>query len=136
MPAPPCSSAETTASPLEALLEVRASEIHGLGAFARRAIPAEALIGEYVGPQVEENGPYVLWVDYDDGEQVAIDGRNELRYLNHSATPNAYFWGHELYALRDIAAGEELTWDYGEEFTAHLDSLDGAGREESASCDN
>jgi SET domain-containing protein len=35
--------------------------------------------------------------------------------LNHASTPNAYFWGHQLYALVDIAKGEEITFDYGED---------------------
>jgi len=34
--------------------------------------------------------------------------------LNHSCEPNTGFAGNDpvLYALRDIAAGEELAWDY------------------------
>jgi SET domain-containing protein len=100
---------------VSALLEVRDSPIHGKGAFATRRIPAETLIGEYEGERTSEDGTYVLWVQYDDGELVGIDGKNELRYLNHAATPNAYFWGHQLYALAEIAPDEEITFDYGED---------------------
>lgn len=34
------------------------------------------------------------------------------RYLNHACRPNAAFEGLRLVALRDIAAGDELTFDY------------------------
>jgi hypothetical protein len=40
-------------------------------------------------------------------------GRNRLRFLNHAKDPNAEFDGFDLYALRAIAVGEELTIDYG-----------------------
>ena len=42
-----------------------------------------------------------------------------LRFLNHSRTPNVEFDGPELYAMRDIAPGEELRFDYGAEW-AHV----------------
>lgn len=97
-----------------ALVEVRASAIHGRGVFARQTIPPETLIGEYEGPRATLDGRYVLWVEYDDGELVGIDGCNELRFLNHSHTPNAYFWGHQLFSSCEIAPGTEITFDYGE----------------------
>ena len=99
---------------VELPVRVRASPIHGLGVFAARAIRRDSLIGEYRGPSTDQDGVYVLWVDYDDGERVGIDGTNALRHLNHARQPNAHFQGAELYALRDIAAGEEITFDYGE----------------------
>lgn len=34
------------------------------------------------------------------------------RYLNHSCRPNAAFQGRRLIALRDIAAEDEVTFDY------------------------
>lgn len=95
---------------------VRASTIHGQGVFASRRIRADTLIGAYEGKRTEVDGTYVLWVEYDDGETVGIDGENALRYLNHSATPNAEFRGHELFALCDIARDAEITFDYGEDW--------------------
>jgi SET domain-containing protein len=54
-------------------------------------------------------------------ERRAIDAsRSEdpLRFTNHSCAPNAVLrirQGRvELYAMREVAAGEELTVDYGE----------------------
>ena len=51
----------------------------------------------------------------DDGKTV-IDGHGLGAYLNHSCDPNCEVdeikgrvW---LFAIRDIAAGEELVWDY------------------------
>ena len=40
-------------------------------------------------------------------------GGNELRYLNHSDEPNAEMDGLHCYALTGIAAGAEITIDYG-----------------------
>ena len=48
--------------------------------------------------------------------EVEMDGTGLLPYLNHSRSPNVEFDGPELHALRDIAAGEELCFDYGEEW--------------------
>ncbi len=41
-------------------------------------------------------------------------GFDNTRFVNHSAEPNLDNAGPETIALRDIAAGEELTTDYGE----------------------
>lgn len=82
--------------------------------FARVLIEQGALIGEYKGAETEENGTYVLWVE--DGDELsARDGENGLRFLNHARDPNAQFEGFQLYALRQIEAGEEITFDYGDE---------------------
>lgn len=68
------------------------SPIHGFGCFARIGFQAGDRIGSYEGPEVQEDGTYVLWV-YDAEAQVltAREGRNLLRWLNHSAHPNAEF---------------------------------------------
>ena len=92
------------------------SAIHGTGAFAAAPIPAGTHIGTYTGTPSDEDGVHVLWVEGDDGAFHGIEGDGVLRWLNHSATPNVEFDGPELYALRAIAAGEELTFHYGEEW--------------------
>eukprot|EP00835_Amoeboradix_gromovi_P002397 NODE_135_length_18075_cov_0.518413.p11 type:complete len:149 gc:universal NODE_135_length_18075_cov_0.518413:14330-14776(+) len=55
---------------------------------------------------------------------------DELVYLNHSCNPNVYFKNDLLYALRDIAIGEELTffypsteWEMREPFDCQCESL-------------
>lgn len=90
------------------------SAIEGMGVFAIKAIAAGEYIGEYKGPVTTENDTHVLWVFEEDGTEHARDGKNGLRYLNHSQTPNAEFDGFELYAMRAIAVGEEIVFDYGD----------------------
>jgi SET domain-containing protein len=90
------------------------SPIHGRGLFAARALAAGDLIGIYEGPQVEEDGIYVLWVeDEPGGGWTGYDGLNEMRFLNHSTAPNAEMDGLHCYALESIPAGREITIDYG-----------------------
>jgi len=93
---------------------VARSPIHGRGLFARKRIEPDEYIGTYEGPNTDKNGMHVLWLWNEDNEQwEGIDGRNEMRFLNHSSRPNADWWGDELYALKPIATDEEITFDYG-----------------------
>lgn len=102
------------------LVEARPSPVHGTGVFACVDIPGETLVGVYTGDPTETDGTYVLWVEDDEGGSWhGIDGTGVLRFLNHSRTPNVEFDGPELYALRDIGAGEELRFDYGADW-AHV----------------
>ena len=101
------------------LVEAGDSPIHGTGVFATHTIPTGTLIGTYDGTPTCDDGTHVLWVETDDGGWAGIEGTGTLRYLNHSRTPNVEFDGPSLYALRDIDAGEELLFDYGEEW-AHV----------------
>ena len=94
---------------------VEDSEIHGKGLFARTSIEAGTYLGDYEGPETTDNGMHVLWTETEDGEWIGRDGKNALRYLNHSTNPCAEFDGYELYALEDIEPHQELTIDYGEE---------------------
>jgi SET domain-containing protein len=90
------------------------SGIHGTGLFARRHIRKGEYIGTYGGPEARRNGTYVLWVFDPDDEDNAIgrSGRNLLRFLNHARPGNSEFDGFDLYALRNIAVDEEITFDY------------------------
>jgi SET domain-containing protein len=90
------------------------SDIHGDGLFAARDIEAEQLIGVYQGPEVTEDGIYVLWIENEPGgDWTGYDGSNIMRFLNHSSQPNAEMDGLDCYALRAIPAGTEITIDYG-----------------------
>jgi len=103
----------------------RPSAIHGMGGFASRSIPAGTLIIEYVGERIdkqeslrrcEQNNPFVFNLD----AQYDLDGGvdwNPARFLNHSCAPNCdaelrdgRIW---IVARRDIAPGEEITFNYG-----------------------
>lgn len=109
---------------LDERVYVAESGIHGRGLFAKRALRAGEYIGRYEGESTDEDGMHVLWLWDEQSEQwTGVDGQNALRFLNHSDTPNAD-WGHpdedpsehggslDLYALSDIAADEEITFDY------------------------
>jgi hypothetical protein len=110
-----------TANPL---CFVADSPRHGRGLFARGPIAASTWIGFYSGRQTSVNGTHVLWVESDDefgvDGWIGYDGTNELRFLNHARNPNGEMDGRDLYALRDIRAGEEITIHYGEEFENDL----------------
>ena len=71
-------------------------------AFQGRALPSAALTDDMMAMQI---GPD-LW--------LCSDGSLLDDYVNHSCDPNAGFADGEpvLFALRDIAAGEEICWDY------------------------
>lgn len=100
--------------------EVRPSRIHGLGLFAVDAIPRGTLVSlwdptfDRAWTAVEyEALPMVVRDDLEiygwrDGEDWRADAGHG-RFRNHSFAPNI---GSDGRAVRDIAAGEELTEDY------------------------
>ncbi len=105
---------------------VRTSSIHGRGAFATRAVRTGGRIGEYVGKRVTDaeaerqatrsDGHTML---FEVAPDVVIDGSqqgNAARFINHSCAPNceSVIRGQRVFlvALRPIAAGDELGFDY------------------------
>ena len=103
------------------------SAIDGRGAFAAEAIPAGRKIGEIRGETIsvrearERARGLVRIMIVAVSERRAVDASGStdpLRFTNHSCAPNAVLricQGRiEIYAMRDVAAGEELTVDYGE----------------------
>lgn len=110
-------------SKLSELFYVDDSGIHGKGLFAKVAVKRGSYLGTYKGPErtdIDNSGPHVLWVETEDGSWLGRDGRNILRYLNHCEVPSAEFDGFDLFALKDITPGMELTIHYGEEFAAEI----------------
>ena len=106
----------STNAQLRGTVYVAASSIHGAGVFAARKLVKGEYIGTFHGPAACRDGMYVLWV-YEQGgdaDPVGRSGRNMLRHLNHASPSNAAFDGFDLYALRAIAHGAEITIDYGE----------------------
>jgi len=93
----------------------------GKGLFAKTAIPKGACILEYVGKnltkveQETKTGRYL----FETGKGLMIDG-NIARFVNHSCAPNCEADGPEgrvfILTTKNIKAGEELTYDYGEEY--------------------
>lgn len=100
---------------LEKLFYVDDSPIHGRGLFARKKLKEGIYLGTYDGPKTKKNSMHVLWVEEKEDKWIGRDGKNILRYLNHSNKPCAEFDGFDLYAMRDIKKGEEVTFDYGED---------------------
>jgi len=96
---------------------VDSSPIHGRGLFAATFIQEDAWIGTYEGSRTRDDGTYVLWVEDGQGGLYGVRGKNELRYLNHSHEPNAEFDGEDLFAIRPIEEGAEITFDYGDEWS-------------------
>jgi SET domain-containing protein len=85
------------------------SRIHGKGLFAGTPISAGTVIGWLQVRPAERDGTYILWLDENRAVEVVCD----LRYINHSDTPNAcYYDDLSVVALRDIDSGEEITHDY------------------------
>jgi len=104
-------------------LIIRSSSIHAAGCYTTTPIRKGARIVEYTGPRITkesadakyENSPTTYLFGVGNGDMV-IDGHGTAMFLNHSCDPNCEtreirgrIW---IQALRDIAAGEELTYDY------------------------
>ena len=112
-------------------IQVRRSGIHGKGVFALQPLQAGEPLIEYTGevitwdealrrhPHDPEQPNHTFYFHIDDGH--VIDGKhggNASRWINHSCDPNceAEETGDGrvfIKALRDIAAGDELFFDYG-----------------------
>ena len=88
---------------------VAESSIHGKGVFASRQINEGEILGILNTTPAKRNGSHVLWITEDHKVRVHCD----LRYVNHSESPNAcYYDTLEVVALKEIAKGEEITHDY------------------------
>jgi uncharacterized protein len=103
-------------------LIVRSSDIHAAGVYTTSDIKAGTLVLEYTGPIVSkeradelyEDKPFTYLFGLEDGR--IIDGHGMAAFVNHGCDPNCEtdeidgkVW---IIALRDIRAGEELTYDY------------------------
>jgi SET domain-containing protein len=104
-------------------LIIRQSRIHSHGCYTTRPIRKGTLIVEYVGEYLTyeqaddlyDECPNTYLFGLDGGKRI-IDGYGVAAFVNHSCKPNCEtdqirgkMW---VIALRDIEAGEELTYDY------------------------
>ena len=98
------------------VLEIRDTERTGRGVFAVRRIAAGTRILTLEGQRyrTEDIPPESFAMQIDDDVWLCSDGNSLDDCINHSCDANTGFVQHDpvLYALRDIAPGEELTWDY------------------------
>lgn len=133
----PAADRKTTAcrAPSANWVTYRRSSIHGRGVFARRAIPDGTRILEYTGERITKpeaarreaqrlerqrrggDASVYIFVLNRRHDLDGRDGRSVARFINHSCAPNCRtevtrgrIW---IVARRDIAVGEELTYDYG-----------------------
>jgi SET domain-containing protein len=109
-----------------AALVVRTSAIVGRGLFSGTRIPRGAKLGEFGGERIglrearrrARGCRIVAIVELDRFAYDAKGTGNAFRWINHSCDPNTFIrctrTRAEFYARRAIAAGEELTTDYGE----------------------
>lgn len=97
----------------------------GRGLIALEPIKKDSCIIEYIGRPVSDaerdadRGKYLFWTS----DTTMINGNikeNTAKYINHSCTPNSEsdLKNRRIYifAVKNIKAGEEITYDYGEEF--------------------
>ena len=112
-----------------ALIEVRNSPVHGRGVFAVAAISKGTRIIEYLGDRVSHKAADDRYEDHDESDNhtflfivdkhTVIDagvGGNDARFINHQCEGNceSVIENRRVFidATRDIAAGEELGYDY------------------------
>jgi SET domain-containing protein len=107
--------------PLLEGIRVVKSGIHGYGLVATREFKEGEFIADVDGVQLRrselENDDYCLLITDD----IFFDMVDQTRWINHSCDPNCEVdadiaddgkvWAR-LCAIRDIAVGEELTYDY------------------------
>ena len=104
-------------------LIIRSSAIHAAGCYTTIPIRKGARVAEYTGPRMTkteaddryEDLPITYLFGLGDGS-VVIDGHCMAMFINHSCEPNCEtqeirgrVW---IKAIRKIAAGEEITYDY------------------------
>lgn len=102
----------------------------GLGLFATRSFKKGERIIEYFGRTLSTSEEYTSRSKYlfEVNSRRTIDGatrENIARYINHSCRPNCEPEIERgrifIDAIRNIKEGEELTYDYGEEyFNEHI----------------
>ena len=104
-------------------LVIRSSDIHAAGCFTLDDIRKGTRILEYTGERITaaegnaryDGRPFTYLFGVGDGE-VVIDGHGMAMFVNHSCEPNCETDEEEdrvyIITLRDVAAGEELTYDY------------------------
>jgi SET domain-containing protein len=104
-------------------LIIRSSDIHAAGCFAVESIPKGTRVLEYTGERISkaegdnryDGRPFTYLFGIGDG-QVVIDGHGMAMFVNHSCDPNCETDEQDgrvyIVTLRDVASGEELTYDY------------------------
>jgi uncharacterized protein len=104
-------------------LIIRSSSIHAAGCYTTRAIKKGERVCEYDGPRFSKDeaderysGRDITYLFSCGDDQTVIDGFGIAMFINHSCNPNCESDAVDgrvfITALRNIAAGEELTYEY------------------------
>ncbi len=122
-------------------IQARRSGVHGKGVYALVPLAKGETVIEYVGeiiswkealrrhPHDPSDPNHTFYFHIDDDRVIDANvGGNSARWINHSCAPNCEADVEDgrvfIRALRDIAPGEELFYDYGlvidEPYTAKL----------------
>jgi hypothetical protein len=103
----------------------------GLGLFATKGFLKGDFVTEYTGERIStkeanrRGGKYLFELT----DNWTIDGKgreNNSRYINHSCAPNCHPELYEnetkifIYAKKNIAPNEELTYDYGKDYFSRI----------------
>jgi len=108
----------------DTIVDVKRS-ITGLGLFATRDIPKGVCILEYMGNIINDEDATKSKSRYlfEVSKNHNIDGSarsNKARYLNHACIPNCIVekYRKRIFVLtaKKIKVGDELTFDYGQEY--------------------
>jgi SET domain-containing protein len=111
-------------------IQVRQSGVHGKGVFALQDIAKGETVIEYIGEiisaqEAEDRHPHdpsdpnhTFYFQIDDDHVIdALHGGNSARWINHSCAPNCKPSVEDgrvfIKAKKNIAAGDELNYDYG-----------------------
>jgi uncharacterized protein len=101
-------------------VEIRSHDKHDAGVFALEPIAKDEFIAGFYGEVYEApDAMSIPAIALNHAAQFAEHKYRDAlpngvaKYLNHSCVPNCGIRGlHDLVAMRDIQAGEELCWDY------------------------
>ncbi|XP_059398700.1 histone-lysine N-methyltransferase EHMT1-like isoform X7 [Carassius carassius] len=119
-------------------LQLFRTQMKGWGVKTLQDIPQGTFVCEYVGEiisdpeaDVRENDSYLFSLDSKVGDMYCVDARfygNISRFINHHCEPNLFpcrvFTSHQdlrfpriaFFACKNISAGDELGFDYGDHF--------------------
>ncbi|MGA2674846.1 MAG: SET domain-containing protein-lysine N-methyltransferase [Terracidiphilus sp.] len=104
-------------------LIIRSSAIHAAGCYTTTSIRKGARVAEYTGHRLTkaeadaayEESPITYLFGLGDGS-IVIDGHCMAMFINHSCVGNCETSEEDgrvwIKAIRNIAAGEEITYDY------------------------
>lgn len=113
-------------------MEKRLSDIHGIGLFASKSIKYNEKLCDYIGEEMSLKEFKKIYGDYKFNSKNTykmkrinriIVAKNEpflstnpVNFINESLNPNCILKKRALYALRNIAEGEELTLKYPKDY--------------------